>query len=176
MFYKNLADGVVIKNPGKFETGAKTTIRQVSQDYYQETNAVADTNLNNNFNFSEQVHAVYAIFGQEFQDLDKEFAKFKYQIGLRAEMVYITSEVDKDPVVYKNSYNSLYPSLHLVKPISKSTEITMSYSRRVNRPNLHALNPFSKYTDPLNLQVGNPELLPEYINSGEIGFGTYNKN
>jgi outer membrane receptor protein involved in Fe transport len=174
-FTKNIADGVVIKNPGKFETGAKTTIRQVSQDYYQETNSVADTNLNNNFNFSEQVHAVYAIFGQEFQDINKEFAKFKYQIGLRAEMVYITSEVDKDPVVYKNSYNSLYPSLHLVKPISKSTEITMSYSRRVNRPNLHALNPFSKYTDPLNLQVGNPELLPEYINSGEIGFGTYNK-
>lgn len=89
-------------------------------------------------------------------------------------MVYITSEVDKDPVVYKNSYNSLYPSLHIVKPLSKSTEITMSYSRRVNRPNLHALNPFSKYTDPLNLQVGNPELLPE-SNSAEIGFGTYNK-
>lgn len=175
VFTKVVADGVVTKNPGKFETGAKTTIRQVSQDYYQETNSVADTNLNNNFNFSEQVHAVYAIFGQEFKSPNKELAKIKYQIGLRGEIVYITSEVDKDPVVYKNSYNSLYPSLHIVKPISNSTEITMSYSRRVNRPNLHALNPFSKYTDPLNLQVGNPELLPEYINSGEIGFGTYNK-
>lgn len=174
-FYKLAEDGTEWGQPGKIEAGAKSTIRQVSQDYYQETYDIPDDSLNNNFDFTEQVHAAYFIFGREFIAPRGEFAKFKYQIGLRAETVFITSEVDKDTNVYKNSYNSLYPSLHLVKPLSKTTEITMSYSRRVNRPGLHALNPFSKYTDPLNLQVGNPELLPEYINSVELGFGTYNK-
>jgi len=155
--------------------GAKSTIRQLSQDYYQETFGMSDDSLNNNFDFTEQVHAVYAIFGQEFKSLNKEIANIKYQIGLRGEMVFITSEVDKDPVKYTNSYQSLYPSLHLVKPLTKTKELTLSYSRRVNRPGLQGLNPFSKYSDPLNLMVGNPKLLPEYINSVELGFGTYGK-
>jgi outer membrane receptor protein involved in Fe transport len=174
MFEKNIGDGVIRKHPGKLETGAKSTIRQVSQDYYQETFDVADDSVNNKYNFQEQVHAVYGIFGQELGGTT-ELPALKYQIGLRAEMVLITSEVDKDPVVYTNNYNSLYPSLHLVKPVNKSTEVTLSYSRRVNRPGLQSLNPFPKYTDPFNLMVGNPKLLPEYINSIEAGFGTYNK-
>jgi len=175
MFTKLLQDSTEQKNPAKIETGAKTTIRQVSQDYYQETFNIADTALNNNFDFTEQVHAAYAIFGQEFKPNNKAFASFKYQIGLRGEMVFITSKVDKDPIVYKNNYYSLYPSVHIVKPLSITKEISLSYSRRVNRPGLHSLNPFSKYSDPLNLQVGNPELNPEYINSMELGFATYGK-
>ena len=162
------ADTTGTSIPGKIEAGAKSTIRQVSQDYYQETNGIADDSLNNQFDFTEQVHAVYAIFGQDFE-------KFKYQLGLRAETVFITSVVDKDPTVYTNSYQSIYPSVHLVKPLTRTKELTLSYSRRVNRPGLHALNPFSKYSDPLNLQIGNPELNPEYINSVEFGFGSYGK-
>ena len=136
---------------------------------------LCDFYLNNKFNFSEQVHAAYAIFGQEFKPKNKAFASFKYQIGLRGEMVLITSEVETDPTVYKNNYYSLYPSVHMVKPLTATQEISLSYSRRVNRPGLHALNPFPKYSDPLNLMVGNPELLPEYINSMELGFASYAK-
>ncbi|MBI3135549.1 MAG: TonB-dependent receptor [Bacteroidetes bacterium] len=161
-------DSTKITRLAKLEAGAKTTIRQISQDYYQETFQTADDSLNNTYNFTEQVHAAYAIYGQDF-------TKFKYQVGMRGEMVFITSEIDKDPTRYTNNYYSLYPSLHLVKPVTKTSEVTLSYSRRVNRPGLHALNPFSKYTDPLNLQVGNPKLLPEYINSVEFGFGSYGK-
>lgn len=167
-FSKELADSSVRRSSGKLEAGAKSTIRQVRQDYYQETFGVADDSVNNKFDFSEQVHAAYAIFGQDF-------ANFKYQIGLRAETVFITSDVDKDTNHYTNNYQSLYPSLHLVKPLSKTSELTLSYSRRVNRPHLNALNPFSKYSDPLNLMIGNPKLRPEYINSVELGYGSYGK-
>lgn len=161
-------DSTTVTRLSKLETGAKSTIRNVSQDYYQETFDIADDSLNNKFNFSEQVHAAYAIYGMDFE-------KIKFQFGLRAEAVFITSEVDKDSNTYTNNYYSLYPSMHIVKPISQSTELTLSYSRRVNRPHLHALNPFPKYTDPYNLMVGNPELNPEYINSVEVGYGMYSK-
>ena len=161
-------DSTKVTRLGKFEAGLKSTIREVNQDYYQETFSIADVDRNNKFDFTEQVHAAYAIFGQDFE-------KFKYQIGLRAEAVFITSEVDKDTNLYTNNYQSLYPSLHLVRPLKENSELTLSYSRRVNRPHLHALNPFSNYTDPLNLQVGNPKLSPEYINSIELGYGLYGK-
>lgn len=169
LVFKNArTDSLGLKWLGKLEAGAKTTVRQLSQDYYQETFQLPNDSLNNKFNFTEQVHAAYAIFGQDFQ-------KFKYQIGLRAETVFISSELDKDTTKYNRNYYSFYPSVHLVKPLTKTTELTMSYSRRVNRPGIQALNPFSKYTDPYNLTVGNPELNPEYINSIEMGFGSYGK-
>lgn len=175
VFTKKYDDGTTIAAPAKIEAGAKSTIRQVGQDYYQETFMVPDDSLNNIFDFTEQVHAAYFIFGHELIKKGQKESWLKYQIGLRAETVFITSEIDKDTNVYKNQYNSLYPSLHIVKPMSKTSEITLSYSRRVNRPHLHALNPFPKYTDPLNLMVGNPELMPEYINSVELGLGSYGK-
>jgi len=45
----------------------------------------------------------------------------------------------------------------------------LSYSRRIERPGFHELNPFIDYEDPLNLSSGNPTLNPEFTNSYEFG-------
>ena len=46
----------------------------------------------------------------------------------------------------------------------------MSYSRRINRPRGWNLEPVTTYRDKNNLQKGNPELKPEYIDSYELGW------
>ena len=46
----------------------------------------------------------------------------------------------------------------------------MSYSRRINRAGSRNLNPFTNYSDPYNLQRGNPNLQPEYIDSYDLGY------
>lgn len=46
----------------------------------------------------------------------------------------------------------------------------ISYSRRVNRPEMRSLNPFVDYSDSLFLRKGNPELKPEFIHSLELGY------
>jgi hypothetical protein len=45
----------------------------------------------------------------------------------------------------------------------------VSYSRRINRPGGWALEPFPTWIDANNLRIGNPDLLPEFINSYETG-------
>ncbi|MBD3636733.1 MAG: TonB-dependent receptor [Crocinitomicaceae bacterium] len=153
---------------GKIEAGAKSTFRDIRESYFQSTNGNVDDSLNNRFSYNEQVHAVYGIYG-------KEWKKFKFQVGMRLEQVFVLGQLDNDSTDYTNQYFSFYPSVHMTKPLSKSSELTLSYSRRVNRPHMHAINPFSRYSDPYNLRVGNPELNPEYINSVEIGYGQYSK-
>jgi len=159
---------------GKLETGLKSTFRHRSQSFSQNTfntttaNYEEDTDLTNTFNYGEQVHAGYFIYGLGFK-------KFKFQIGLRAEQVYVDANVKEDTLDYRNDYFSLYPSAHIKKPLSDTKELSLSYSRRVNRPRSHSLNPFPKYTDPLNLRRGNPYLNPEYINSVELGYSSYGK-
>jgi outer membrane receptor protein involved in Fe transport len=155
-------------NKGKIEVGAKSTFRDLRESYYQETNGLTDVDLVNRFSYNEQVHAAYGIFG-------KDYEKFKFQFGLRLEQVFVLGQLDKDTADYTNDYFSLYPSVHLVKPLTKTSEISLSYSRRVNRPHTRQLNPFARYSDPYNLRKGNPELNPEYINSVEVGYGKYGK-
>lgn len=153
---------------GKIEMGAKTTLRDLRDSYFQSTGGVSDDSLNNRFSYNEQVHAVYGILGQDFE-------KIKFQFGLRLEQVFVNGELDNDTTQYVNNYFSFYPSVHIVKPLSKSSELSLSYSRRVNRPHTHSLNPFPNYADPYNLRVGNPKLNPEYINSIEFGYGLFSK-
>ena len=159
---------------GKLEIGLKSTFRYTEQSFFQETLDTAlhvfkeDDSLTNTFNYGEQVHAAYFILGHEFE-------KIKIQIGLRAEQVFVNAQVKGDSITYNNDYFSLYPSLHIKKPFSKTKELSLSYSRRVNRPRMRSVNPFPKFTDPLNLRRGNPYLNPEYINSVEFGFASYAK-
>ena len=49
----------------------------------------------------------------------------------------------------------------------------MSYSRRINRPELDQLNPFTNYSDPLVLETGNPFLKPEIIHVQELSYMKY---
>ena len=53
--------------------------------------------------------------------------------------------------------------------MKKGTELSLGYSRRINRPNSGNLNPFTSYADPYNLRSGNPALRPEYIHSIDLG-------
>ena len=51
-----------------------------------------------------------------------------------------------------------YPSLHLAYRISGDQQLTLSYSKRIQRPNPQDLNPFVVQGDQLNLRAGNPDL------------------
>src|SRR5690606_15023983 len=43
----------------------------------------------------------------------------------------------------------------------------------VNRPRWRQLNPFVDYSNPENIQSGNPDLDPEFINSFEMSYGKF---
>jgi outer membrane receptor protein involved in Fe transport len=126
-----------------------------------------DTLANFSYEYNAQIYSIYAIWGQEL-------GKFKYQIGVRGEYAqqipYLISTGEK----YKNDYLNLFPSAHLKYDLSKSSQFSLSYSRRINRASSRQLNPFTSYADPLNLRSGNPELQPEYIDSYDLGY-SFNK-
>jgi len=47
-------------------------------------------------------------------------------------------------------------------------QIQGSYTKRINRPRDFMLDPLKVHTNPLSYQSGNPNLLPELINSFEL--------
>lgn len=160
------------KNGNKLEAGAKFTNELKDNTISSESfDTIADTFVNdvlisNQFIYDEDVMAAYLIWNSSIK-------KFGYQLGLRAEQTFTNSELVTTDETFENNYFGIFPSVHLQYKLDETSELSASYSRRLDRPNGWFLNPFPDYSDPYNLRYGNPFLEPEYENSYEIGFTKY---
>lgn len=126
------------------------------------------------YNFEDQVFAAYANYSAKWGE------QLSYQLGIRAERSNynavnngftksgqdtITRFAIKYPI-------SLFPSAFLTYKLSMKEDIQVNYSRRINRPNFFQLLPTPDLSNPYNVQVGNPNLKPEFTDVYEI---SYNK-
>lgn len=119
----------------------------------------------NYFDFRNNIYSAFLTYSNNFSPLGVDF-----QLGLRAEQ---TDRLLKQVTLGKDfAYNQthLFPSVFLQKKIDAAQQIQFNYSRRINRPNEGFLNPFPNYSDQYAYVVGNPDLLPEMINSFELNY------
>jgi outer membrane receptor protein involved in Fe transport len=101
---------------------------------------------------------------------DTENPKWKYNFGLRIEQVSNNGKTQNNSTEFSNNYLKLFPSASLQLNIKTDESLKISYSKRINRPELDQLNPFLDITDALNPHSGNPNLKPEIINIGELSY------
>lgn len=151
------------------EFGGKIIVSEDSQDTYSESRDTIsgefyeDTVANFRYTYNEEIYSLYGVFGQEL-------GKFKYQVGVRGEYAkqipYLINTGEK----INNEYLNLFPSAHIKYDLNKVSQLSVSYSRRINRADSRQLNPFTSYADPFNLRSGNPELQPEYVDSYDAGY------
>lgn len=155
------------KNMG-LEIGSKSTIRHNDNDFHSESfNDLTqqfgnDVNITNRFVYHEQVYAAYASLSHAFKP------KWGYKVGLRTEQTLINTDLVNTQQKNSKRYIGFFPSAHIAYKPKDGWELRLSYSRRINRPRINDLNPFTDYSDPVNLRTGNPNLNPEYINSTEF--------
>jgi len=124
---------------------------------------INDTSMSNGFNFNYQVHALYGTLSGELWGLG-------YQLGLRGEYFQRSLATQVPDTNYAMEIWSLFPSFHVSKSFKKGHQLMFSYSRRVNRPTVMALNPLPYFNDEYLIHSGNPALRPEYANSFELGY------
>jgi len=125
----------------------------------------------NDFSNQEQTHALYITYGNRF------WKKFSVQVGLRGELFlrHIEStyyDETSQPVTDKRDtcYFQLFPSAYLSYDFGKGHELQLNYTRRIDRPRGHQINPRQDLSDPTNIQYGNPDLNPQYSNSLELNY------
>jgi outer membrane receptor protein involved in Fe transport len=125
------------------------------------------------FHGTNQIHALYISYQNQVKG-------FSYQLGLRGEAANLTGYVNgydtsntplNTPVKVIN--NRLYPGVTLTQKLEGNQQLQFSYSRRVTRPLPRNYNPIPDISDPVNYDVGNPNILPQDIHAFELG---YNKN
>jgi outer membrane receptor protein involved in Fe transport len=154
----------------KLETGFKYSDVKTDNDLQQTTvRGAADTSVNH-FVYDEKISAGYI-------NLNKSFKNTSIQAGLRAEYTSSTATGDSMNVVQRipRNYLNFFPSVFINHTINDKNEFSLSYSRRIDRPQYDNLNPFVYHLDPYTYQKGNPYLKPQYTNNFEFNY-TYNKS
>ncbi|AMJ66251.1 hypothetical protein AXW84_12995 [Hymenobacter sp. PAMC 26628] len=148
----------------RFELGARSSLRQYDLRYTFASTPALNFDPSNQFIYQQYVQAAYGIYAGALQ-------KLSYQVGLRAEQTNLngTQLAGSNPP-FSQRYLSLFPSAALTYELPHDQQVRLGYTKRIGRPDAGELNPFTDRSDPLNLQTGNPQLLPEYVHSVELGY------
>jgi outer membrane receptor protein involved in Fe transport len=153
----------------KIETGIRTSYKKRDIDYisefydYNQNNFINDSNQTNSFSYREYINAVYGVFSIELDP-------FGISLGIRGEHTKSDGRLVNNNTTFDNRYLDIFPSASVSYKISRSTQIQLSYSRRINRPRPGQLNPFRSVRGANNFFTGNPALKPEFTNSFELSF------
>ncbi|CAM3622910.1 putative TonB-dependent receptor [Flavobacterium saliperosum S13] len=152
----------------QFEAGYRGNFTNLKTDFkvqFLDDNDVWVNNsrYTNTLEYIEKVNAFYTQFGTKIN-------KFSYLLGLRYENSKINvNQLTTDDLNTK-SYGNFFPSVFLTYEFSEKSSASISYSRRINRPRGHFLNPFSNYSSNINLFKGNPDIDPAMTDAIDIGY------
>ncbi|HEY0680340.1 MAG TPA: outer membrane beta-barrel protein [Chitinophagaceae bacterium] len=157
---------------GRLGVGGKISYVESSNDF-QRYNVISkskqlDTLRSNAFNYRENINAVYANY-------NKAFKGFMIQFGLRVENTNAEGQstgfrrsnggyVSYDST-FKRNYTDVFPSAAITFNKKPTSQWSITYSRRIDRPAYQDLNPFEFKLDEYTFQKGNTELRPQYTNS-----------
>ena len=120
------------------------------------------------FRYQEHVAAAYITVAKQFGE------HWTVKLGLRGEYTHSHGDWLSADSVTNKSYFNPFPTAYwgyTSSPLGKLHEpvsVSMSYSRRIKRPNYNILNPFITYYDAYSYQIGNTELNPEFNNDVEL--------
>lgn len=147
------------------ETGAQYVINNVSNDFavsdFINGDWVNNTNLTNIFDFEQSVLGIYTTAAYEGE-------KWGLKIGVRVENTDVNTLLQTTNESSTRDYTDVFPSAHTSYKVSDDFSLQIGYSRRINRPSLWNLNPFSNIRNNFSISTGNPNLQPEYTDSYEI--------
>jgi ferric enterobactin receptor len=152
----------------KIDAGLRSSIRNYSSidnNYLiNQPDTIFLPSASNQYTYTDEVYAAYFEFSQQIK-------KFSYQLGLREESSFYTGTLIDSNMTFKNYYPAeFFPSAFASYQFDSKDQFQLNYSRRVNRPTFFELIPYTNYTDSLNLQRGNPDLKPEFVNNVEFNY------
>lgn len=118
-----------------------------------------DLGKTNHFVYDENIYAVYSSVQQKFK-------RWSYQAGLRLENTrYTATQLGhgiRPDSSFDNDYTSLFPSGFISFDADSNNAITVTVSRRLDRPPFQKLNPFTFTINKYTYEKGNPFTRPQF--------------
>ncbi|CAI2768944.1 TonB-dependent receptor domain-containing protein [Flavobacterium collinsii] len=154
--------------------GSKISNSQTHNDIFAFNSGLVDTPPSefilskNKFEYTENVQAFYISGNKKINEY------WESQFGLRMEATQTKTFAESLSQSTKLDYVKFFPTAYVsYKPNDNST-YTLSYSKRIERPQFYDLNPNVTFLNPFQTIEGNPFLQPSFIDNLELTY-TYKK-
>ncbi|MBB6272470.1 outer membrane receptor protein involved in Fe transport [Pedobacter cryoconitis] len=150
---------------GKFEAGVKSSQTHISTSQFSENrvgeNWQADPLRNNNFSYREVIYAAYTA-------MELNMKPWTFNAGLRGEYTRVKGNAGAHESLVRQNYFSLFPNVLIGYKLSEAYNLSVSFNRRIERPDYDKLNPAVRYIDLYTTKQGNPGLKPQFSNNIEL--------
>lgn len=164
-----------IGNDHKIELGVKQISRYTNNDYNTDLAGDNMSNLFNNYsltnilNYSQIVSAAY--LSTQFKVLND----FDILAGTRYELTNLNVYYMHSYSGFHNSYENIVPSLTIAKKLNMFKTIKLSYTNRIQRPDIHKINTNTEIIDLNTISTGNPNLKPSQSHQLELGYTSFQR-
>lgn len=125
---------------------------------------ILDLNQTNQFDYKETNSALYVSANKNFSD------KWSAKIGLRLENTTTEGVSRQLNQTTENDYIKLFPSAYINYVPSEDHILSLSYNKRISRPDFEYLNPFRITQNPFLFIEGNPFLQPSFSDNLELSY------
>jgi hypothetical protein len=148
----------------RLETGIKTILRKAYSDFESQVkfskadNYRLDPANSNRFSYDQDVYGGYAT-------VNKTIKATTARLGLRVEHTRVDGDFITTGTIVRQVYTNFIPNLMLSRQFGKTVSSNLTYTLRLGRPSISALNPFVNNSDSLNRSFGNPDLGPQYFHT-----------
>lgn len=149
----------------KLEVGLKSSLVTSDNDvkFYDivSGNPILDASKSNHFIYDENINAAYSSFS-------KELTKWDFQAGLRMEHTNTNGKQLATGEKFSRNYVNFFPNIVLNRKFSEDNSLSLSYTKRIDRPTYRQLNPFRIFVDSYTYVVGDPTLNSVITHSFEL--------
>ncbi|MBD2699329.1 TonB-dependent receptor [Spirosoma sp. BT702] len=100
--------------------------------------------------------------------------KYTYALGVDAQQASLNSDNLSRETHLNRSFTNILPNALFTYNFGKQRTLRINYRTRINAPSVNQLQPVPNNTNPLNIQLGNPNLQPEYGHTISLNFNRFN--
>ncbi|MCU0375999.1 MAG: TonB-dependent receptor, partial [Chitinophagaceae bacterium] len=155
-----------LKKGMKLEAGAKSSFVETDNNalyaLLKNGSWVRDEDRSNHFRYKENINALYINTSKQISK------KWSGQLGLRLENTHARGHQVTTSERFSRQYTQLFPTAYLAYKASDKNQFSLSYGRRIQRPNYQDMNPFYFFLDKYTYQVGNPYLQPQFSHNIDL--------
>ncbi|MFT6747938.1 MAG: hypothetical protein ACJAZ2_002296 [Glaciecola sp.] len=158
-----------IFNSWALEVGAKSSWVKTENDFESfngtnDQNIIENLGASNYFEYEEVISSAYGVLAKKWGD------HWAFDAGTRLEYTDATGVSPTTGTTFNNSYLNVFPNVSVAYSVAKKYSLTTAYTRRIDRPKYHQLNPFQSQTNQFNFHQGNPELQPQISDVATITY------
>jgi iron complex outermembrane recepter protein len=136
-----------------------------------------DSLSSDNFNYKENINAAYVNYSRSGKN-------WTVQGGLRVENTnskgistgwqQASADYSSYDSIYPRHYTDFFPNASFTWNETPADQWTLSYGRRIDRPNYANLNPFEFKLDDYTFSKGNTQLRPQYADNLQLSYSHKN--